>query len=161
MAKTVEPERVDTTVHEAIKPQKFKDLHGKVKNAENTMKTARERKGELIADAVENDKLHKGAYAVFNKLERMDPVTRESFRFHLEVYCERAWGPNKDLLRTTGEQPAETPEADKDLRPRHLRQPGASAAAPTSSASARVRELADKAEANLSLVGRGPNPSAH
>jgi len=154
MSKTVQEERDDQTSHEAIKPQKFKDLHGKVLNADNTIKNARVRKGELIADAVENEKLHKGAYGVFCRLEKMDPVAREAFRFHFEIYCERAWGENKDLLRVTGDA-AGTPEGETDLRPRNLRQPGASAAAP-SSASAHVQALADKADANLSRIGRGP-----
>jgi hypothetical protein len=161
MAKTIQEPVADQTVHEAIKPQKLKDLIAKVANASKTASDANQRKGELIQTAVDNDKLHKTAFAWLMKLRKMDPVAREELRFHFEVYCEREWGKNQDLLRTTGEQPEETSEADEDLRPRHLRQPGASAAAPTSSASARVRELADKAEANLSQVGRGPNPRAH
>jgi len=162
MAKTVTEERDDRTSHEAIKPQKLIDLIGKVANANNALDNARTKKGELIADAVENQNLHKGAFALFMKLRKMDPVQRDAFRFHLEVYCEREWGKNTDLLRVTGEQPAEEDGADDgepDLRPDYLKSGSAAAPAPRSSATARVRELADKAEANLSVVGRGPQAS--
>jgi len=162
MAKTIttDQDRGDQTSHTAIKPTKMNDLVAKVANADKAARDGNQRKSELIANAVENDNLHKGAFAQFMKLRKMDPVHRDAFRFHLEVYCEREWGKNTDLLTVTGEQPSEdADDSEPDLRPDYLKNGSAAAPAPvSSSASKRVRELADKAEANLSQVGRGkPN----
>ncbi len=145
----------------AIKQTEYDKLVGKVANANSTMDTARERKSELIADAVENNNLHKTAFAWVMKLRKMDPVKRNELLFHFEVMCDYEKFAREDLLDDRAAESGDEGEPDeaKDLRPRHLRQPNASAAAD------HVRDLATKAGAKpasgddaIDKVGRGkPN----
>lgn len=95
--------------------------------------------GGMISAAVENDNCHKGAFGwarKMDKLYRQDPAKASEWLFHFDSYRKHAdWGDVKDMLpdRQNGGDVAEA-EADaedddkRDLRPAHLRQPGASAA---------------------------------
>ena len=140
----------------------YDDLVGKVANANSTMSTARERKSELIAAAVKDDKLHKTAFSWVMKLRKMDPVARNELLFHFDVYCDYEKFAREDLLsdrggESGGEEP-ETPTAGTgdedavDLRPGFLRQPGASVTSVTEAAVSKIKDDA------LNKVGRGkPN----
>lgn len=145
----------------AIKRKSYDDLVGKVANANGTMDTARQRKSELIADAVSNQNLHKTAFAWVMKLRKMDPVKRNELLFHFDVYCEFEKFAREDLLQDRGGEPdvngvkrGVDEDGEPDLRPTHLRQPGASA---SDDAVNKIKEDA------LSKVGRGnpPNASKH
>ena len=124
---TSEP-KADKSSSAAIVFSYYSDLRDKVSNANDTMDKGRERKSELIANAVENKKLHKGAFAWVMRLRKMDPVKRNEFLFHFDVYCDYEKFAREDLLpdRAEPEPEAEVDDDAKDLRPRHLRQPGAS-----------------------------------
>lgn len=148
MAKTVEEQPQDQTSATATKKGDYEALRDKVANANSSMDTARTRKGELIADAVENKHLHKGAFAAAMKLRKMDPVQRAEWLFHFDTYCDYENFTREDLFpdRETGDG-----DEDRDLRPRHLRQPGASV--DTSAATSAVEQIKNDA---LAKVGRGP-----
>lgn len=144
----------------AIKPAAYKKLVEAVVAANSTMEKGRKNKSELIRDAVDSDNLHAGAFSTMMKLRKMDPVKRNEFLFHFELYCEREGFARADLLPDRGgAQHDPSPEAeramggggpkaagDEDLRPRHLRQPGASV----------VTAVEAIKEDALSKVGRGP-----
>lgn len=140
----------------AIKPSEYSKLRDKVANANDAMDKGRERKSELIADAVENNNLHKTAFAWAMKLRKMDPVKRNELLFHFDVYCDYEKFAREDLL---DDRAAGTPEGEEDLRPRHLKQPNASAAET-------VKDLAAKSGATtsddpLKQVGRGKPGSSN
>lgn len=140
---------------EAIKPQAYQKLVLAVVAANSTMETGRKNKAELIRDAVDSDNLHAGAFAWAMKLRRMDPVKRNEWLFNFELYCEREKFAREDLLTdrkvdANGVARGTDEDGEPDLRPSHLRQPGASA---TDTA---VNQIKDEA---LSRVGRG-NPPA-
>jgi hypothetical protein len=139
----------DQTSAAAILFSDYTDVRDKVSNANDTMDKGRERKSELIANAVENKKLHKGAFAWVMKLRKMDPVKRNEYLFHFDVMCGYEKFAREDLFEDRkapdddGDDIPDPPE--EDLRPRHLRQPGAS----VTSAVDKIKEDA------LSKVGRG------
>lgn len=148
----------------AIKPTAYKKLVEAVASANGTMEKGRKNKAELIRDAVDSDNLHAGAFGWMMKLRKMDPVKRNEWLFHFELYCEREQFAREDLLSDRGghdggseEEPEAPPaggasassEDEKDLRPRHLRQPGASAAEDA------VSKIQNDA---LNKVGRGTPP---
>lgn len=152
----------DTSV--AIKPEAYKNLVKNVAIANDKMDTGRKNKSELIRDAVDSDNLHAGAFALVMKLRKMDPVKRNEFLFHLDIYCEREKFAREDLLPDRQEPTTrivKTTKAEKDangvprgkdedgvsdMRPSFLRQPGASASSDA------VQQIKDDA---LSKVGRG------
>ncbi len=134
----------------AIKPKPYADLIKAVAVANEKMDTGRNNKAELIRNAVDSDNLHSGAFSWIMKLRKMDPVKRNEFLFHFDVYCEREKFAREDLLPDRAEAGAAAAggDDDEDLRPRHLKQPGAS----VTSAVDQIKEDA------LSKVGRGPEP---
>ncbi len=147
-----QPQAEDQTSSVAIKKTDYDALATKVAGANATMDKGREHKSELIANAVTGQNLHKGAFAWVMKLRKMDPVKRNEYLFHFDVMCGYETFAREDLLedRKTadedGDDIPDPPDDQVDLRPRHLRQPGASV---TSSAVDKIKEDA------LSKVGRG------
>lgn len=131
-------------------------------------KTSDEAKG--IVNSVEH--VHAGVFKTIARLDNMDAVKRGEWLFHFDVAREfYDWLKAEPSLGLT-DRPADREAAsddDKDFRPTHLKQPGASVtsdAPPRGSASVTqlaptkrgVKEAADAAEKekNLSNVGRGP-----
>lgn len=138
----------------AIKRIDYDKLVEKVVNANGTMDTARQRKSELIADAVTGQNLHKGAFAWVVKLRKMDPVKRNELLFHFDVMCEYEKFAREDLLPdrgggddVNGVKRGTDEDGEPDMRPTHLRRDGASAA---DNAVNKIKEDA------LGKVGRGP-----
>ena len=158
MSKKVEqtPPRESQSSSVAIKKSVYESLRDKVANANDAMDKGRTRKSELIADAVENQHLHKTAFAWVMKLRKMDPVKRNELLFHFDTMVGYENFTREDLLpdRAAPDSDDADDEDGRDLRPRHLRQPGASAADA-------VKDLAAKAGAKTSAedpitkVGRG------
>lgn len=137
-----------STVSQAIRPNDFDKLVARVASVNRSMGTDRQKKSELVRDAVDNQHLHKTAFAWFMKLRDMDPVKRNELLFHFEIYCERGNFTREELFTRDDdeeEQVVGTPPGEPDMRPSHLKQPGASAAKT-------VDDI--KADA-LSKVGRG------
>src|SRR5215475_456714 len=83
---------------QAITEKDFAKLHKSVRTAEAEMRSAHGSIGQLISDAVENKYLHKGAYGIFRRLDKMDAYKRAELRFHLNLYCERAKWDESDLF---------------------------------------------------------------
>jgi hypothetical protein len=71
----------------------------KCKTAQAGMDSERATLGSYISDAVENKHLHKGAFGIFRRLEKMDDVKRQELLFHFDVYRERAKWNEADLFR--------------------------------------------------------------
>lgn len=133
-------------------------------------KTSDEAKG--IVNSVEH--VHAGVFKTIARLDNMDAVKRGEWLFHFDIEREfYDWLKAEPSLglsdRAAGGDDAKSNEDEVDLRPRHLKQPGASVtsdAPPRGSASVTqlsppkrgVKEAADAAEKekNLSNVGRGP-----
>jgi hypothetical protein len=153
-------EQVDKTSSEAIKKTDYEKVRDNVANANDTMKKGRERKSEVIANAVADKHLHKTAFSWIMKLRNMDPVQRNELLFHFDVYCDYEEFARVDLLadrpaptarivkpvKDANGVPRETDEdGESDPRPTHLRRPNASAA-----------EAVDKIKNDaLNQVGRG------
>jgi hypothetical protein len=154
-AKTAAEPKGSQSSSEAIKPAAYKTLVLAVVAANATMEKGRKNKSELIRDAVDSDNLHAGAFRQTMALRKMDPVKRNEWLWHFELYCEREGFAREDLLpdRTTtdanGVARGTDEDGEPDLRPSHLRQPGASA---TDSAVDKIKNDA------LDKLGRGPQP---
>lgn len=116
-----------------------------------------------IITSVEN--VHAGVFKTVARLDAMDPVKRAEWLFHFDVAREfYDWlnaEPSLGLAdRPDGDGVKTKSDDDKDFRPTFLKQPGASAAEPSTvtqlgPARRGVSEAADAAESNLSKVGRG------
>ncbi len=70
----------------------------KCKTAQAGMDSERATLGSYISDAIENKHLHKGAFGVFRRLEKMDSVKRAELLFHWDIYRERAKWDTTDLF---------------------------------------------------------------
>ena len=88
------------TIIRAIAEKVFAALHRAVKAARAGMDSERATIGGLISDAVTNKYLHKGAYGIFCRLDKMDDYKRAELLFHLDLYRERAKWNESDLFRT-------------------------------------------------------------
>lgn len=80
--------------------------------------------GEQVADAVETKHLHKGAFGLVAKLDRMDELKRKEFERNLSLYIDMMYesgrwaGHEGDLAETVhtqdeDEQPAADPAAQE------------------------------------------------
>ena len=54
--------------------------------------------GGLISAACADQHLHKGAYGIFRRLDKMDDYKRAELLFHLDTYRERAKWDESDLF---------------------------------------------------------------
>jgi hypothetical protein len=61
----------------------------------------------MIADAVENKHLHRGAFGIFRRLHKMDDYKRAELLFHLDVYRDRASWDTSDLFEDRDANAAE------------------------------------------------------
>lgn len=143
----------DQTSHKAITKTKLQRLLSRCASFKETMDEARGEMGEMIGEAVENDNLHKGAFAWLRKLGKMTPAKRNEQLFQFHVYCDSLGWPDKDLpLGDRAEAPAASeagekidtaaagasgdgvseaaPGGDEDVRPRFLRSGGVAPAPP-------------------------------
>lgn len=108
-AAAAEPKSTTSTV-KAITPGEFKTLNTKVKAAERVMSEERASLGGIISDAVEHKHLHKTAYAVWRKFNRMSDVKRAEALFHFDVYRERSdWNAQPDMMPDRGGQAEDDP----------------------------------------------------
>lgn len=148
MPKKIETPDGGTSSSVAIKESAYSDLVGKVQNHQNKIDASTKTKSELIADAVEGNNLHAAAFRWVLKLRKLDPVKRNEMLFHFDVMCGYENFTREDLL---SDRAAGTPEGEEDLRPRHLRQAGASAAST-------VQQLAANAGAKTSPPNDSKNP---
>jgi hypothetical protein len=87
----------------AIPDRDFKSLHKKVKTAESGMKSEQGTISQLISDAVSNNHLHKGAYGIFRRLDKMDDYKLSELLFHFDLYRERAKWDTSDLFERSNE----------------------------------------------------------
>jgi hypothetical protein len=133
----------------AINESKLKTLIKQITNHSGTISTATGEIGSLVAKAVEKDHLDKTAFGIFRKLHKMSDEKLATTLAHLDHMIEvgglqeRADSVGEMFSRKPGEAD-ETPEPEKDLRPRHLREQSA--------------QRAD--EGNITQIGRGPlNPA--
>lgn len=92
----------ETTI-KAISEKDFTTLYKKVKSAQSSMDTERSSIGGMIADAVENKHLHKGAFGIFRRLDKMDDYKRAELLYHLDIYRERANWDTTDLFEREDE----------------------------------------------------------
>ena len=86
-----------------ISERELAALIKKCKTAQAGMDSERATLGSYISDAVENKHLHKGAFGVFRRLEKMDPVKRAEMLFHMDIYRERAKWDTSDLFERDNE----------------------------------------------------------
>src|SRR6266853_1141115 len=89
----------DSKTIKAIAPREFDKLHKAVRTAEAGIASERGTIGGLISAAQEKH-LHKGAYGIFRRLDKMDDYKRAELRFHLDLYIERAKWDSSDLFRS-------------------------------------------------------------
>ena len=136
----------DRATSTGILVSKFWALVRKVKSHAQVVRDHVSSIGGLISDSVENDHLHKGAFGWWRKLDDMDALKRNEWLFHFDLYRERSherWNAAPDMMPDRAEpeseidegeradlssdQSAPTPgaEENRDLRPRHMRQPDA------------------------------------
>lgn len=79
----------------------------KCKTAQSGMDSERATLGSYISDACENKHLHKGAFGIYRRLDRMDPVKRAELLFHFDIYRERAEWDTSDMLPDRQREAAE------------------------------------------------------
>lgn len=88
----------DREARKAITEKDFVSLVKKCKMQRAEMDSARGTLGQLVSEAVESKHLHKGAFGIFMRLEKMDPYKRAELLFHLDLYRERAKWDETDLF---------------------------------------------------------------
>lgn len=128
----------------------FLKLIGRRKNIKRTISEKTGELGGLIADAVENKNLHKKMFGWIAQLDGMPAEKREEALACFELYTEYAatkWEDAPNMLDESGADKkgagakrkakgkgkngsadkgvTAKAEDEKDLRPRHLKQPGA------------------------------------
>jgi hypothetical protein len=86
------------TSHKAITESEFEKLLKKCSTMQANMDTDRASLGGLISDAVENKHLHKGAFGIFRRLDKMDDYKRAELLFHLDLYRERRKWDTSDMF---------------------------------------------------------------
>jgi hypothetical protein len=101
-------EKPDQSVIQTITKKAFDALHKLVKGHRGRMDGERAEIGGLVSEAVTSKHLHKGAYGIFCRLDRMDALKRSELLFHFDVYRERAnWNTMDDLFERHAEEAAE------------------------------------------------------
>lgn len=93
----------DNATIKTITEKDFAALLKKVKAAQGSMDTDRASIGGYISDAVENKHLHKGAFGIFRRMDKMDAYKRAELLFHLDVYRDRAKWDTTDLFEREDE----------------------------------------------------------
>ena len=97
----------DTKTIKAIAPREFDKLHRAVRTAEAGIASERGTIGGLISAACADKHLHKGAYGIYRRLDKMDDFKRSELLFHLDTYRKRAKWDESDLFRSGGAEAAE------------------------------------------------------
>lgn len=93
----------DSKTIKAISPKEFDKLHKAVKTAEAGIASDRGTIGGLISAACADKHLHKGAYGIYRRLDKMDDFKRSELLFHLDTYRKRAKWDESDLFRGNDE----------------------------------------------------------
>ena len=87
----------------AIAPREFDKLHKAVRTAEAGIASERGTIGGLISAACADKHLHKGAYGIYRRLDKMDSYKLAELLFHLDTYRKRAKWDESDLFRGNDE----------------------------------------------------------
>ncbi len=98
--------KADTSTVKAISGKDFDSVVKRCRAAQSAMDSERGSLGSIISDAVEHKHLHKGAFGVFRRLDKMDAGKRAELLFNFDLYRERAekrtgpdaWGAQGDML---------------------------------------------------------------
>jgi hypothetical protein len=92
-----------------ISDKDFQALIKKCRTAQAGMDSERATLGSHISDACENRNLHKGAFGIYRRLDKMDDVKRAELLFHFDIYRERAKWNETDMFpdRDHGDEAAE------------------------------------------------------
>lgn len=108
---------------ERVTPEKtFNSLLGRFHKARKQGRSIAGEIGQEIKDAVEKHHLHKGAFALFAKLDGMDEMKRNDFLRSFDIYRERAegaggkWDTASDIVdraQQPSDEEREQAEADK------------------------------------------------
>lgn len=83
---------------DVISKSKFDKLVTRIGPETRKSDEARSAIGGMVAAAVENDNLHKAAFATFRRLKRMDDAKRSEFLFHFDRYRDYGDFDRDDLL---------------------------------------------------------------
>lgn len=105
---------------DVISKTKFDKLVTRIGPETRKSDEARSAIGGIVAAAVENDNLHKAAFATFRRLKKMDDVKRTEYLFHFDQYREYGGFDRDDLLPDragdhVGDATAKAPEHTEDL----------------------------------------------
>lgn len=110
----------ETAVDRVIPEKKFNQLLRAYASTRQKMQSLAGDIGQMIADAVEKNFLHKGAFSLIAKLHKMDEMKRNDFLRAFDIYRERMeakeWGSGKDMMDgadTDDSAEGDPPEADK------------------------------------------------
>lgn len=97
-----------------ITQRDFASLLKRCNATEKVMGEGRSSLGGMIADAVEDKHLHKGAFGVFRRLDKMSDQKRSEFLHHFDYYRGMSnWDDQLDLFRTkAAEETVEDEESD-------------------------------------------------
>lgn len=91
----------DRAVIPLIKASDLASLLKKCNAAERAMSEERGSLGGLVSDAVEHKHLHKGAFGIFRRLDKMSDQKRSELLYHLDYYREQStWDDQLDIFRT-------------------------------------------------------------
>lgn len=99
-AKAAAPEMVEVVI-QVISEKSFSTLIKKCEQNDKDIAAARGSKGGNIADAVERLHLHKGAFGIYQRLDKMSDTKRSELLHHLDLYRSRSnWDDQLDLFRS-------------------------------------------------------------
>jgi hypothetical protein len=89
----------DRATIRAIGKKAFDALHARVRSSQHVIQEERSSMGGLIKAAIAEQHLDGVAYAIYRRLDKIEPVKRSTIWFHLHVYAERAgWDAQADLF---------------------------------------------------------------
>lgn len=78
---------------------KLKSLLARLRTKQAEMDESRGEMGSMVLGAVDKAHCHKGALAWVRRLDKMDPVKRDEWLFHFQLYCRHLDYMTSDLFR--------------------------------------------------------------
>ena len=100
----------DNAVDRVISEKKFNTLLNRFQEGSKRLRSLSGDLGTEVKEAVDKDHLHKGAFALFAKLDRMDELKRNDFLRAFDIYRERAdasggrWDGTGDIIDRSAQE---------------------------------------------------------
>ena len=146
----------DKTVDRVISEKKFNSLLNRFQEGKKRVRSLSGDLGTEVKEAVERDNLHKGAFALFARLDGMDELKRNDFLRAFDIYRDRAeadkgrWNGTGDIVDRAQQQ------ADKEAEEK-----ASADAKQTETNVTRLRRGIRQKEEDAPTVGMPGAPAVH